>query len=128
MKKLHYSITAIIVSVCLFGCSNVPIQGVSPVSTTGQDLNSLAAQATQAYVDYKAGRVDYAWAVSHMLTAYQTIAKTSGDVRSLVKQWSGDGTFAERMARVFAASTAPPEVKMKALAAGVTISAANTGP
>lgn len=128
MKKLHYSITAIIVSVCLFGCSNVPIQGVSPVSTTGQDLNSLAAQATQAYVDYKAGRVDYAWAVSHMLTAYQTIAKTSGDVRGLVKQWSGDGTFAERMARVFAASTAPPEVKMKALAAGVTISAANTGP
>lgn len=110
------------------GCAHVPVQGVSAVSTTGQDLNTLAAQATQAYVDYKAGNANYAWAVSQALQAYQTIAKTNTDVKALVKAWTGDGTFAEKLARIFAASNAPPEAKMAAIANGVTAGAANSGP
>lgn len=106
-----------------FSCSYVPVQGVSPVSTTGQDLNSLAAQATQAWIDYKAGRVDYAYAVSHALFAYQSISKTSTDVKALVLAWTGDGNFADKLARIFAASTAPPEAKMTALANGVVTAA-----
>lgn len=112
---------------CL-GCTTVPIQGSSPVTTTGQDVNTLAAQATQAWVDYKAGRVDYAYAVEHALYAYQTISKTSADVKALVTAWTGDGTLAEKLARIFAASSGPPEAKMKALAAGVGATAANRGP
>ena len=120
----------IIVTLCgiTLSCSNVPIRGVSPVSTAGQDLNSLAAQATQAWVDYKAGRVDYAYAVSHALYAYQTIIKTSADVKRLVTAWTGDGTFAEKLARIFDASAAPPEAKSNALANGVLASASNNSP
>lgn len=109
-------------------CTTVPIQGTSPVTTAGQDLNTLAAEATQVWADYKAGRVDYAYAVAHALYAYQTLSKTSTDVKALVKAWSGDGTYAEKLARIFAASNAPPEAKMNALADGVLAAASNEGP
>lgn len=118
-----------VITACAFvtSCAEVPVKSSSAASTAGQDLNVLAAEATQAWVDYKAGRVDYAYAVSHMLYAYQNIAKTSADVKALVTQWTGDGTFAEKLARIFRDSTAPPEAKMNALANGVVASAANKG-
>lgn len=119
----------VIVAICslTLSCSNVPIRGASPVTNAGQSLNSLAAQATQAWIDYKAGRVDYAYAVSHALYAYQSIIQTKDDLKRLVTAWTGDGTFAEKLARIFEASTAPPEQKMEALAKGVTNSAVNKG-
>lgn len=110
------------------GCTTVPIQGTSPAAATGQDLNVLAAEATQVWADYKAGRVNYAYAVAKALYTYQTLLKTSADVKALVKAWSGDGTYAEKLARIFAASNAPPETKANALANGVLAAASNEGP
>lgn len=135
MKSIRHPRFAILLSVFLCvlfasSCTTVPLNGPapSPVAATGQDLNTLAAQATQAYVDYKAGNVNYAWAVSQALTAYQTIVKTKDDVKKLVTAWTGDGTYAEKLARIFAASSAPPEAKMKALQNGTQSAAANTLP
>lgn len=126
--KQYASILIACLALTFSGCETVPIQGTSPVTATGQDLNVLAAEATQVWADYKAGRVDYAYAVAKALYTYQTLLKTSADVKSLVKAWSGDGTYAEKLARIFAASNASPEVKANALANGVLAAASNEGP
>lgn len=125
--KLIFAVILIGLSL-LIGCTTVPIQGTSPVTTAGQDLNVLAAEVTQVWADYKAGRVNYAYAVAKALYTYQTLLKTSADVKALVKAWSGDGTYAEKLARIFAASNAPPETKANALANGVLAAASDQGP
>lgn len=127
MKTLLQSLLLAVCCLAL-SCNTVPIQGTSTVTATGQDLNTLAAQATMAYSDYKAGNVNYAWAAAQALQAYQTISKTSTDVKALIQQWTGDGTFAEKLARSFRASNAPPQEKMKALAKSVTAVLTDPGP
>lgn len=126
MKHLFLVLTTSLV-LGIVSCTNVPVTGVTPVSTTGQDLNSLAAQATQAYVDYKAGNVNYAWGIAHMLQAYQTIIKTKDDVKALALQWGAGRSYAERLANIFGSSNAPPPVKAKAIAAGVTVTVKDVG-
>lgn len=130
MKTLRISILPLLFAALIFpmGCSTVPLQGTSPVTTTGQDLNTLAAQATQAWAEYKAGNANYAWAAAQALQAYQTISKTKLDVEVLIRQWTGSGTFAQKLAAIFAASPAPPQAKLAALANGVTAGAANAKP
>lgn len=117
----------ILIAFIPISCTTVPLSGTSPVTTTGQDLNSLAAQATQAFADYKAGNANYAWAAAQALQAYQTISKTKGDVEVLIRQWTGSGTFAQKLASIFAASSAPPQAKLAALANGVSAGAATAG-
>lgn len=128
--KIQIRIIALISCVLFLqvACTNVPVQGVSPVTTAGQDVNALAAEATQVWIDYKAGRVDYAYAMAHGLYAYQTIVKTGADVKALVKAWTGDGTFADKLARIFTTSTSPPEATANAMANGLLATASDKGP
>jgi hypothetical protein len=55
-----------------------------------------------------------------MFNAYALSAQTSTDVKALIAQWTGNTgdskALMDRLARIFNASTAPPETKMAALA------------
>lgn len=114
------------------GCATGPVYSASPLAAVGSDFQANAADALQAYAEYKAGNVSMTWALMKMFNAYSLSAKTSTDVQALIKAWiggTGDGkTLADRLARIFNASTAPPETKMKALAQVTQTVAANKGP
>lgn len=127
MKKKLIALLLIMAAPMLFqSCTEVPVMGASPVTQTGQDLNSLAAQATQTYIDYKSGNINYAWLVEHGLWAYQTFIKTRDDLKRVVSIIGGPKTLGDKLAEAFGASNAPPEVKVAALAKGVNTAAVKT--
>ena len=105
---------------------------MSPIGIVGTDFQKAAAEALQAYADYKAGNGNMTWALSKMFNAYSLYAKTAPDVKALVAAWTGNAgdsrALMDRLARIFAASSAPPEVKMAALAEVAQSVAANKGP
>jgi hypothetical protein len=119
-------ILVILFVLLLFGCTSVPIQGTSPVTTTEQDLNTLAAEVTKDYVDYKAGNVNWAWYAANVLYISEAAIKTKDDFESLLATWKVPGTFAEKLARVFAASTAPPAAKTATIAGAIQAVAATS--
>jgi hypothetical protein len=108
------------VALALQSCATGPVHPNSPLAVVGSDFTADAAAALQAYADYKAGNVSLTWALTKMFNAYALSTQTSTDVQSLIKAWTG-GTgdsraLADRLARIFNASTAPPQTKMAALA------------
>jgi hypothetical protein len=92
----------------------------SPIAAVGQDFAKEAAAAMQAYADYKAGNVSLTWALQTMFNAYADATTATSDVHALIKAWTGNSgdaqTLRDRIDRIFASSTAPPDVKMQALA------------
>jgi hypothetical protein len=102
------------------GCATGPVYPSSPVAVVGSDFQKAAAEALQAYADYKSGNVDLTWALTKMFSAYSEYAQDSSDVKALIAAWTGNAgdsqELADRLARIFGASTAPPETKMAALA------------
>lgn len=102
------------------GCTSGPVYSSSPLAAVGADFTADASAALQAYADYRAGNESLTWALQQMFNAYALSAQTSSDVKALVAAWagrSGDGqALADRLARIFGGSTAPPETKMAALA------------
>lgn len=114
------------------GCASAPARPDSPAAIVGSDFQAAASEALQAYADYKAGNHDITWALQKMFNAYSLYAKTSPDVKALIKAWAGNSgdsqALADKLARIFGASTSPPEVKMAALAQITQSVAQNKGP
>lgn len=130
IQKLVLVLIAAAGTAALFtNCQAVPVEGgASAVSTAGQSINDLAAQATQAWVDYQHGDINYGWAAVKGLYALSSAIKTKDDLKAVVTAWSGSGTFAEKLARIFAVSTAPPGTTAKAIASGISQKALDKGP
>lgn len=122
--------TKLVIAACLIlsfaGCATptAPPKETA-ITRTGQDLTTLAAQAFQAYSDYKKGDKSYLWSINQGLTAYRTLVKTSADIKEVVKQF-GDSkvddatgkqrSLIDRLAMLFNSSAALPEVKAAAIA------------
>lgn len=123
-------VLAFLIPIFCFGvtsCETPPTPGQiasAPATTAGLDVASLATQATDIYNQVKTGNIDYAWAVAAGLNAYQTIIKTTADVKNVVAMFGGDATLAQKLAKIFGKSTAPPSATTAALASGVTTAAA----
>jgi hypothetical protein len=115
-------IVALLLIPALFfaGCAQGPVMPGSPVAIVGGDFQEAAAEALQAYADYKAGNGNLVWAMQKMFNAYSLYGATSTDVKALIKAWAGSGTdgqtLADKLARIFGDSPHPPDVKMAALA------------
>lgn len=106
------------------------VQGESAVTVAGQDLQSLAQQAADAYIKVKGGNADYAWSIASGLRAYQTLVRTPGDFKAIVAQFSEGRkaglTFAQALANLFASSPAPAPVKAAVIAKAVEKAAAQS--
>jgi|ERR1043166_3603539 hypothetical protein len=136
--KITISILSLASLLSLSSCADWPISfghtssvpATPPaITTTGEDLRTAAAEATQAYIDIKHGDADFAWSVKKGLEAYKLYVKTKADVEALVQQWS-DGkaagkTFAQRLANLFASSTGTPQQKADVIAGAVGVVAAS---
>lgn len=121
IRRFTFALPALIAATLLCSsCANGPIYPNSPVAIVGSDFQQAAADALQAYADYKAGNVSLTWALMKMFNAYSLSAKSWADVKALIKAWTGNAgdsqILADRLARIFHDSTAPPEAKMAALA------------
>jgi sulfur relay (sulfurtransferase) DsrC/TusE family protein len=108
------------VALSVGGCAQGPVYPVSPVAVVGDDFQVAAHDALAAYAEYKAGNVNITWALQKMFNAYSLYAKSAPDVKALINAWTGNAgdsqELADRLARIFGSSPAPPETKMKALA------------
>lgn len=117
----------LLLALLFVGCATpiAPPPKDNAVTRTGQDLTTLAAQAFQAYSDYKKGDKSYLWSINQGLQAYQQVVKTSADIKEVVKQF-GDSkvddatgqkrSLVDRLAILFNSSAALPEVKAAAIA------------
>lgn len=119
--RLFLLIAALIgCSVTLPGCAQGPVYPHSPASIVGDDFQVAAHDALAAYAEYKAGNANITWALQKMFNAYSLYAQTAPDVKALIKAWTGNAgdsqALADRLARIFGSSPAPPETKMQALA------------
>jgi hypothetical protein len=120
-----------LIATVLFGgltsCGTPPTQtqvGGSAAVTVGLDAANAAAQATQAYIDVKAGNVDYAWAVAQGLQAYQLFVQTKADVANVVHMMGGDTTLAQKLAAIFGSASGTPAQKAAVLVKAVQVKAA----
>jgi flagellar motility protein MotE (MotC chaperone) len=119
-------------SVVLFaGCAAAPTNATpSPAAVVASDVKAAAAQALEAYADYKAGNVNFLWSLSKGATAYQTLVKFPGDIKAVVKAWTGNTgdsqKLADRLGRIFA--TMPPAAAAAVIAELSPAVAANRGP
>ena len=106
--------------ILLPSCANGPASG-SPAAQVGTDFQAAVTAAISDYATYKSGNVDLTWALGRGAWAYQFFTSTSADVKSLVKAWTGNTgdsqKLADRLARIFAGSSATPEAKTAAIAA-----------
>ncbi len=123
-------IGAICGSIFFAGCAGGPIYPQSPAAVVGSDFQVAAHDALAAWADYKAGNVDLAWALQKMFSAYTDLATAPADVKALVKAWTGNTgdsqALADRLARIFESSSAPPAAKMAALADAAGTAAVKT--
>lgn len=130
---MNHKLLSLILALALFGCATPATQPKNnAITRTGQDLTTLAAQAFQAYSDYKKGDKSYLWSINQGLIAYQQFVKTSADIKEVVKQF-GDSkvddatgkqrSLIDRLALLFNSSAALPEVKAAAIAKAAEIAA-----
>jgi flagellar motility protein MotE (MotC chaperone) len=112
------------------GCATAPLSTPAPAAAVASDVKAAAAQALEAYADYKAGNVNLLWSLSKGATAYQTLVKDASDIKALVQAWTGNTgdsqKLAARLARIF--GTTPPANAAAAIAEISTAVAANSGP
>jgi sulfur relay (sulfurtransferase) DsrC/TusE family protein len=127
-------IAALLIPAVLFtsSCARGPVYSGSAAANVATDVQAAATAALQAYAQYKAGNVNLTWALSHGAYAYQDILRTSADVKAFVKAWTGNTgdsqKLANRLARIFANSPAPPAEKTAAIAVAAQTVASNTAP
>jgi hypothetical protein len=119
---MHVLLAAAIIgcSLTLPSCVEGPVYPKSPVAVVGDDFHKAAAEALQAYAEYKAGNANITWALVKMFNAYSLYTKSAPDVKALITAWTGNAgdsqELADRLVRIFGSSSAPPETKMAALA------------
>jgi sulfur relay (sulfurtransferase) DsrC/TusE family protein len=117
----------------LGSCAQFPnANTTSPAANVASDVQRAATEAIADYADIKSGNANMAWALSKGAYAYEALVKTSADIKSLAKAWTGNTgdsqKLADKLARIFAASSASPAAKTAAIAAAAQGVAANTGP
>lgn len=127
-------IAALLIPAFLFttSCAQGPVYTSSAAAHVATDVELAAVQAMQAYADYKSGNADMLWALSKGVGAYQQIIQDASDVKLLAKAWTGNTgdsqKLADRLARIFAQSTAPPAQKAAAIATAAIAVASNSAP
>lgn len=118
-------------SLGLTSCAQGPVYPGSAAARVATDVEVAAVQALQAYADFQSGNVDMVWALSKGVNAYAQVVQEAGDIKLLAKAWTGNTgdsqKLADKLARIFAASAAPPAQKAAAIAKAAETVAARAG-